>query len=73
MRGSGFRWIAILGGGTSGICMPACRESERTELLFLRLRRSVFQDRGAVFSGDLHNRLPRFCWIHASGTGGEAR
>ena len=33
-KGSGFWWIATLGGGAFGICMPACREGERTELCF---------------------------------------
>ena len=57
-----------------GICMPTYREGKHTELfVFLCLHRSFFRDRGAVFSGDIHNRRRRFWWIHASGTGGEAR
>ena len=40
---------------------------------FLCLRRSIFADRKAVFSGDLYNRQRRFWYImHASGSGGRA-
>ena len=70
---SGFRWLCTLDGGAFGTCMPACREDERTELLFLRLRISISPDRRALVSGDLYNWRRRFWWIHASGAGGEAR
>ena len=43
-----------------------------TELCFKCLRRSIFPDQGAVFSGDPYNRQRRFCWLHASGTAGKA-
>ena len=55
-RGSGSRWIATLGGGAFDICIPAGREGERGELCCLRLRRLIFPDQGAVFSGrSLHS------------------
>ena len=114
-RGSGFRWMATLGGympegrggnlaepfsfalppmniqgarrqggaGFGGSIHSAaallvyacklCREDERTDCFFIHLRILVFPGRGVVFSGDLYNRRRRFWWIHAFGTGGEAR
>ena len=34
LKGSGVWWIATLGGGALGMCIPAWREVERTELFF---------------------------------------
>ena len=71
-QGTVLRWIDTLGGRVFGICMPECWESECTKLCLKCLRRSIFPDRGAVFSGDPYNRRRRLCWIHASGPAGEA-
>ena len=59
--------------GRYPLCMPVCREGEHIEHLFLRLRRSIFPNRGVVFSGNLYIRQRNVSWKHASGTGGEAR
>ena len=59
-RGKGFRWIALLG---DVALVYACQRVGRASVLifvFFCLRRSIFTDRGAVFSGDLYNRRRRF-------------
>ena len=59
-RGSGFWWISTLGRGAFSICMPACREGKHTKHFFIRLRISIFQDRGRCLRGDLYKRWRSF-------------
>ena len=58
-EGDGFWQIFTIGGGAFGVCMPACREGERTELLFLCLRRSIFPAWGGVFQKSLQTIAKR--------------
>ena len=48
-EGSGFRWIATFGGGESGMCMPACREGERTKLCFCAYAVQLSRTGGRLF------------------------
>ena len=53
VRGSGFRWISTLGHCALGMCMPACREGERTELCFCACAAQFSRIRAGVFGGSL--------------------
>ena len=72
--GDVFWKISTIGGGAFVICIPACRESERTEPFSFALAPFNFHgEEGRCFSVDLYNLRRRFRWIHTSGTGGDAR